>query len=421
MNFIAIINLTIAALFFVCYAYQFIYIGVPILKKPEAHKTIRQNRFAVLIAARNEASVIRYLIDSIHAQTYDSSRITVFVIADNCTDDTARIAQRAGAIVYKRTNPHLIGKGYALNELLRFIHRDYPDRLFDGYFVFDADNVLDPHYVAEMNRTFSDGYEIITSYRNSKNYGDNWISAGYGLWFLRESKYLNNARMLLHTSCAIGGTGFLVSRSVLERTGGWNFFLLTEDIEFTIDRIVNGEKIAYCNKAILFDEQPTQFRQSWNQRMRWAKGFLQVFRKYGRALVRQTVKGSFSAYDMVMTTMPAMLLSIFGILLNITSVIIGWTTGHTEWIQTGTIALLQTVISVYLTAFLLALITTITEWKQIHTTTLRKIAYMFTFPLFMMTYIPIALCAIFRKVRWTPIVHERAQSLTEICSRNHAA
>ena len=66
-----------------------------------------------------------------------------------------------------------------------------PDRLFDGYFVFDADNVLEESYIAEMNRTFSDGYEVVTSYRNSKNYGDNWISAGYALWFLRESQFLN--------------------------------------------------------------------------------------------------------------------------------------------------------------------------------------------------------------------------------------
>ena len=65
---------------------------------------------------------------------------------------------------------------------------------------------------------FSDGYQIVTSYRNSKNYGDNWISAGYALWFLRESRYLNHARFLLGTSCAVSGTGFLFSRRVLEVT-----------------------------------------------------------------------------------------------------------------------------------------------------------------------------------------------------------
>lgn len=51
-----------------------------------------------------------------------------------------------------------------------------------------------------MNETFSEGKDIVTCYRNSKNYGDNWISAGYGLWFLRESRYLNGARSRIGAS-----------------------------------------------------------------------------------------------------------------------------------------------------------------------------------------------------------------------------
>ena len=119
--------------------------------------------------------------------------------------------------MYERFNQVRVGKGYALQELLEHLEQDYP-RGFDGYFVFDADNILAPNYVEAMNRTFSDGHEIITSFRNSKNYGDNWISAGYALWFLRESRYLNHARFLLGTSCAVSGTGFLFSRQVLEET-----------------------------------------------------------------------------------------------------------------------------------------------------------------------------------------------------------
>ena len=116
-----------------------------------------------------------------------------------------------------------------------------------------------------MNKTFSKGYRIITSYRNSKNFGTNWISAGYSLWFLREAKFLNNARMMLGTSCAVSGTGFLVSSEVIRERGGWNYHLLTEDIEFTVDTVIRGETIGYCAGAMLYDEQPTRFDQSWNQ------------------------------------------------------------------------------------------------------------------------------------------------------------
>ena len=91
------------------------------------------------------------------------------------------------------------------------------------YFVFDADNVLDRNYIFEMNKTFSNGYDIITSYRNSKNYGDNWITAGYALWFLWESEFLNRGRMLLGNSCAVSGTGFYLAVELLKNMGAGNF------------------------------------------------------------------------------------------------------------------------------------------------------------------------------------------------------
>ena len=93
------------------------------------------------------------------------------------------------------------------------INKDYGN-VYDGYFVFDADNILEQDYIEKMNQCFNQGNQIITSYRNSKNYGANWISAGYGLWFLRESRYLNNAREIIHSSCAVSGTGFLFSKEI---------------------------------------------------------------------------------------------------------------------------------------------------------------------------------------------------------------
>lgn len=246
------VNALISALFFICYAYQFLYIPLVLAKKqrplpcpPSPH------RYAVLIAARNESAVIGGLLDSLRQQTYDPALLTVFVAADNCTDDTAAIARRHGAVVYERFNHVNVGKGYALDFLTQHIQADYPDG-FDGYFVFDADNILAPDYIEKMNAVFSNGYEIVTSYRNSKNYADNWISAGYGLWFLRESRYLNGARMRLGSSAAVGGTGFLFSQRILDKTGGWRFYLLTEDIEFSVRHITDGETIAICEDAVLW-------------------------------------------------------------------------------------------------------------------------------------------------------------------------
>lgn len=410
MTTLQIINLAIMLAFFLCYSYQFFYIPVAWFKKDAPHREPSPHRIAVLIAARNEQSVIGNLIDSVKAQDYPTELVDVFVVADNCTDLTGSVAGAHGANVYFRNDQTQVGKGYALQYLLHCIEEDFAP--YDGYLVLDADNVLSPNYITEINKTFSDGYQIVTSYRNSKNYGDNWISAGYALWFLRESRYLNGARCRLGSSCAVSGTGFLFSRRILEKCGGWNFFLLTEDIEFTIDNVVRGEKVGYAAGAVLYDEQPTSFAQSWRQRMRWSKGYLQVFRKYASELFSGIARGSFSCYDMTMNIMPAAVLTGVSVVVNIGAAIANATSGGSMAVLA--VSVLQTLMSLYLTLFVLGAITTVTEWKNIRCAAWKKVLYAFTFPLFMLTYVPICIASLFTKVEWKPICHTRVMTLEQI-------
>ena len=397
------INAIISALFFICYTYQFLYIPLVLAKKPKVLAVpARAHRYAVLIAARNEENVISGLLDSLRAQTYDMSLVTVFVAADNCTDSTAAIARAHGAVVYERFNQLNVGKGYALDFLLQHIGADYPAG-FDGYFVFDADNILAPDYIERMNEMFSNGHEIVTSYRNSKNFGGNWISAGYALWFLRESRYLNGARTRLGSSAAVGGTGFLFSQRILNESHGWRFYLLTEDIEFSVYHILRGEKIAICESAVLYDEQPTDFRQSCRQRLRWAKGYVQVFLRYGGQLLRGAARGSWSCFDISMSILPAFILTSLCLLANITLTVLGLMQGAGVWFALR--SLLECLGSILATLLVLGGITTATEWHRIHATTAQKLVYTLTFPLFMLTYLPISLAALFMKVEWKPIHH----------------
>ena len=264
--------------------------------------------------------MIGELIHTLKQQNYPTDLLDVYVVADNCTDDTAQVSRRAGAIVYERFNQHKKGKGYALDYLFRTLVHEGRDQ-YDGYLIFDADNLVDPNFVSEMNKVFDSGnYGAITCYRNSRNFGANWISAGYAVWFLREAKFLNQARLTLNTSCAVSGTGFFVSAKIIERNGGWKWHLLTEDIEFSANSILEGERISYTPTAVLYDEQPVTFRDSWNQRFRWAKGFYQVFWHYGARLAKGIAtnpKGSrFACYDMLMTIAPGMLLTIISVTFN---------------------------------------------------------------------------------------------------------
>ena len=424
MNMIRLVesfNLFLAVLFTVAYFYQLVYLAIGLVKRRrwKQAEAAQYHRYAAVISARNEAGVIGELIQSLKQQNYPAHLLDIYVVADNCTDDTAQVSRRAGAIVYERFNQSKKGKGYALNFLFRTLAREGRDQ-YDAYFIFDADNLVDPNFVLEMNKVYDQGgYGAITCYRNSRNFGANWISAGYAIWFLREARFLNFPRMLLGTNCHVSGTGFLISADVIRENKGWPYHLLTEDIEFSANSILEGTRISYTPTAVLYDEQPITFRDSWNQRFRWAKGFYQVFWHYGARLAKGIAvnpKGArFACYDMLMTIAPGMLLSIISILFN-TIIIVLAATGV---MSTG-VAIASSVTSVVFCLcnyivfmFVFGVLTTFVEWDSIRTTTAKKIRYMFTFPFFMLTYIPIALVALVKKCKWKPIQHSISVDVAE--------
>lgn len=399
MNMLERINLTFSTVVFLLYSYQLLYLALPFLKKSHQakKKSSKKHKYGIVIAARNEAAVIGQLIESVWAQNYPKNLIEIFVVADNCTDDTAAIARNLGAHVWERHHKEQVGKGYALDFLFKRIQKG----AVDAFIVFDADNLLSENYLLEMNETFSEGHSVITSYRNSKNYGSSWVSAGQSLWFLKESQYINRSRSLLNSGCAISGTGFLVSASLIEQIGGWPYHTLVEDIEFSVVQAIAGNKIAYCEKAIFFDEQPVAFSQSVVQRLRWSKGFYQVFFKYKKDLVAAVfAQNSFYAFDMLMKVLPIKFLAATLMLLNLLANDYG--------------LVLAGMARLCAFFFLSGLLTLITEWRQIHAGAWQKISSLLTFPFFVFTFIPIAFIAAFAKIEWKPIVHQETDSLALI-------
>ena len=411
-HFLERLNLIIALAFTAIYLYQGFYLVLGFLRR---HHQVRyepscEHRFAAVIAARNEEGVIAELIGCLKQQKYPADLLDVYVVADNCTDHTAQVAREAGALVYERHDQVHKGKGYAMDFLFHQLEQEGKAD-YDGYMVFDADNLVDPHFVHEMNKVFDRGYDAVTCYRNSKNFGQNWISAGYSIWFLREARFLNFPRMLLRTNCHVSGTGFLISAKLVEKNGGWPFHLLTEDIEFSVNCAIQGNTIGYCEKAIVYDEQPTTFQQSWDQRLRWSKGFYQVDRDYGPALIKGCLRGGrkgTSCYDMLVTVAPGMLLTLVLLALN-TVMVVACFTQPAYWANRilgeamGFIG--GSLLSFYVGMFAYGLLTVLCEWKRIQATPSQKLRYLVTFPIFMLTYIPISVAALVRQVEWKPIYH----------------
>ena len=412
-------NMLVVGFFTVFFAYQAVFFVIGALKGEYRYPKARQNhRYAFFIAAHNEEQVIANLVRSIKAQDYPQELIDVFVVADSCTDCTVEVARSAGAIVYERNDLARKGKSWVMDYGFARILREYPG-VYEGFFVFDADNLVSPDFTTIMNDAFDQGYMAVTGYRNSKNFGSSWISAAYATAYLREARFLNNARMICGTSCAVSGSGYLVSARIIEAMHGWQFHTLTEDIQFSTFCAIHGVRIAYA-PAQFYDEQPVTFKASWKQRMRWTKGFYQVFFTYGAHLIKSMVRfRRFSAYDMFMTVAPGNLITLISILANGTFLIVGllshgFLATDTE-IATCFESIVMTLVALYQTYFWMGLFTTILERRSIHCTKRwRVVLNVLTFPLFMFTYIPLIVAALFLKVDWVPTPHSISLTLDEV-------
>ena len=296
------------SLFGLLYAYRTLYLLIGLFRTKKFAPAQNLHRYAILIAARNEDTVIGNLLDSIARQDYPAEYRSVFVVADNCTDQTAAVTRARGAVCYERFDTKHVTKGYALQYLLEQIARDYGPDAFEGYFIFDADNLLKRDFISRMNDAFDAGETVVTAYRNSKNPDANCLAAGYALHWLRTARFESRARSALGVSTWVQGCGFLFAASLVR--DGWHYTSLTEDRAFSVDAILSGHRISYQHEAEFYDEQPTDLRIVMRQRIRWVKGHLEAFRDYAGNLLREifagqaTFRRKWICYDMLMTILP---------------------------------------------------------------------------------------------------------------------
>ena len=428
------------------------------------------HKYAILIPARNEEPVIANLIESIHKQDYPQELITIFVVADNCTDNTANVARKNGAICYERFNDAERTKGFALKYLFERIQEDYGIDSFEGYFIFDSDNLLKKDYISRMNDSFDAGEKIITSYRATKNFTESWIASTYALHWLRSIRYYHRARSFLHLATNIQGTGFLFSNEIVR--DGWKYTSLTEDRALTADCVVDGYEISYNDAAIFYDEQPVSLKVALRQRLRWSKGHLQAFGESGWGLFKNifidrntkkiegdkwyhylwaTIRHRFMSFDTFAQLVPKNIVNIFRwialklvlypcvcyqlgiynvhILYNETylSKIIRYFFGNISvsvepGVKAYFMCLLITIwarlfyrICRYMVNIWVAVYLFIIENKRIMKISIwKKILYCFTWPVFDIIGRYTQYVALFKKVDWKPIPHQSKVTIDDI-------
>ncbi len=282
MKYLYLLQQALIWIITIYWAYQIIVSFCSLIKLKDKKLLIeKEHKFMAIVPAHNEEMVIANLIESLKEQNYPKNLYDIYVIADNCTDATAEIAKKAGAIVLKRFDNTHKTKGFALNWFLKQKIEENAD--YDAFCVFDADNIVDKDFLKNMNKKLCQGEEVVQGYRDIKNPTDSWISAGYAIFYWTMHRFYHLARYNLGLSPLLNGTGFMVKFDLI-KPDGWQTITLTEDIEFSLMNIAQGRKLGWAVDAIVYDEQPTTFKQSWSQRSRWTVGHLQCMKYYTKKL-----------------------------------------------------------------------------------------------------------------------------------------
>ena len=390
------------------WCYQFIVSLCALIKlKDKEFITNKNHKFMAIIPAHNEEKVVANLIESLKEQTYDKNLYDIYVIADNCTDKTAKIAKEAGAIVYERFDQAHKTKGYALKWFLKQKIEEKAD--YDAFFVFDADNIVDKNFITNMNKKLCQGEEVVQGYRDIKNPTDNWITAGYALFYWTMHRFYHLARYNIGLSPLLNGTGFMIKFDVV-KPNGWETETLTEDIEFSLKQIIKGKKLGWATDAIVYDEQPTSFKQSWSQRSRWTVGHMQCIKRYTVELFNSVRKHktlmNFDGFLYIVGTTPMLVITMFLLIVNCL-MYAGNAMSNFDFF----INILNYLIPTFILPIAIALIVLILEKKPIRP----MIKGLLCYPLFMGTWIVINIKCLFkRETSWQKIDHVRDIKILEV-------
>ncbi len=289
MNFLKLLNYLIDILLIGYSLYFLLFVFLGLFTRKNRDFNAPKTSFAIIIPAHNEAKVISKLLVNLQELDYPKNLFDTFVIADNCKDNTARIARSHNVHVLERVNRSQKGKGYALKFALQKLGFITGKANYDAVIVFDADNLVQENFLKVMNNRLLKGEKIIQAYVDAKNPADNWVTATFSMMFWINDRFNLLSRYNVGLSAVLMGTGMCISGDTLKKNG-WDTVTLTEDLEYSIQALTQGIKTTFSRETRIFDEKPLSFRASCLQRLRWGRGQLSVAFQYVPELLYQGFK-----------------------------------------------------------------------------------------------------------------------------------
>ena len=278
-----------------------------------------RKRFCILIPAHNEGLNLGAVLDKLQSVEYPKEYVQIVVIADNCDDNTAEVAESAGARVLVRQNEDLRGKGYALEWAIDILLKD--EFGFDAFLVMDADSVLSANFLETMNLELLAGMDVLQGYYGVLNTDESWRTKLMAVALALAHYVKPCGRNVLGLSDGLKGNGMVFSRKAMLAVP-WSGESVTEDIDHTLRLIEKGFKIRFLQNAVVEAQMPTTGDQAKSQRQRWEGGRYGLIKRalkfFAISIFRFDLVGADRAMELIIPpfaelfAVPVIFLAVFG-------------------------------------------------------------------------------------------------------------
>jgi cellulose synthase/poly-beta-1,6-N-acetylglucosamine synthase-like glycosyltransferase len=228
---------------------------------------------AILVPAHDEAVGISSTLKTLLPQLTEQDRLVV--VADNCSDETASVAQACGATVIERDDSEKRGKGYALDFGLNFLASDPPDVVV----VVDADCLVAEGAIEKISRLAAVSLRPVQAkYLLNQPANPNPASAVSSLAFTVKNLVRPAGLAQLGLPCLLTGTGMAFPWYVLQQVSLASGNIV-EDMQLSLDLLIAGYPTIFCAEADVVGSLPQDQKAAISQRTRWEHGHLQTLLK----------------------------------------------------------------------------------------------------------------------------------------------
>ena len=301
---LSIVNYAILIVIAIPLLVQICYVLFCFVKKKTWPKSDKKGRIAYLIPAHNEEDVIADTVKNVlGGQDYPKDKFDVFVVAHNCTDQTARIAREAGAIVLELNDPDPAHR-MALYPLKHGIEHiiNITDNPYDLVVHLDADNHINAQFSSLMNDAYQAGVDFARPYEGAKNAAQNFFTKACTMFYVFESRYGSRVRERLGLAAHVNGSGATMSVRMLKATGGYDCQTISDDAEYYFNRLLDGYKGHYVEDAVVSEDMPSSLKDTYNRNKRIGSGSVALLKpKLSKLLKKFFTSGDLSCLEVVMS------------------------------------------------------------------------------------------------------------------------